>query len=106
MHRIVVRHVQSDGFKGILLVGDSVPVLSAARIGFSQRSKHRHYRIALEFTAMRAGIAYERVNELQRHRLLRRTSAHNPVPLLIGEHREVLACIYPQQVSASRVRGM
>jgi hypothetical protein len=28
------------------------------------------------------------------------------VPLLIGEHREVLACIYPQQVSASRVRGM
>ena len=39
---------------------------------------------------MRARIAYERLNELQRRRLLRRTSAHNPVPLLIGEHREVL----------------
>jgi hypothetical protein len=65
-------------------------VLSTARVGFSQCSKHRHYRIALEFGAMRARIAYERLNELQRRRLLRRTSAHNPVPLLIGEHREVL----------------
>src|SRR5262249_41164032 len=26
----------------------------------------------------------------QRRRLLRRTSAHNPVPVFIGEHREVL----------------
>jgi hypothetical protein len=66
------------------------PVLSTARVGFSQCSKHRHYRIALEFGAMRARIADERLNELQRRRLLRRTSAHNPVPLLIGEHREVL----------------
>jgi hypothetical protein len=65
-------------------------VLSTARVGFSQCSKHRHDRIALEFGAMRARIAYERLNELQRRRLLRRTSAHNPVPLLIGEHREVL----------------
>src|SRR6266568_6599085 len=64
--------------------------LSTARVGFSQCSKHRQYRIALEFGAMRARIAYERLNELQRRRLLRRTSAHNPVPLLIGEHREVL----------------
>src|SRR5215475_5185512 len=39
---------------------------------------------------MRARIAYERLNELQRRRLLRRTSAHNPMPLLVGEHREVL----------------
>src|SRR5262245_2731260 len=39
---------------------------------------------------MRARIAYERLNELQRRYLLRRTSAHNPVPILIGEHREVL----------------
>src|SRR5262249_30033302 len=59
-------------------------------VAFSQSSKHRHYRIALEFGAMRARIAYERLNELQRRRPLRRTSAHNPVPLLIGEHREVL----------------
>src|SRR5262249_38641531 len=29
-------------------------------------------------------------NELQRRRLLRRTSAHNPVPVFIGEDREVL----------------
>jgi len=65
-------------------------VLSTARVGFSQCSKHRHYRIALEFGAMRARIAYERLNELQRRRLLRRTSAHNPVPILVGEHREVL----------------
>ena len=64
--------------------------LSTARVGFSQCSKHRYYRIALEFAAMRARIAYERLNELQRRRLLRRTSAHNPVPILIGEHREVL----------------
>src|SRR5262245_34192630 len=64
--------------------------LSTARVGFSQCSKHHHYRIALEFGAMRARIAYERLNELQRRRPLRRTSAHNPVPLLIGEHREVL----------------
>src|SRR5262245_7539687 len=67
---------------------------SAARVGFSQRSKHRHYRIALEFAAMRARIAYERLNKLQRRHLLRRTSAHNPVPLLIGEHREVLHRLY------------
>jgi hypothetical protein len=65
-------------------------VLSAARVGPSQRSEHRHYSIARKFAAMRARIADERSNELQRRRLLRRTSAHNPVPLLIGEHREVL----------------
>src|SRR5437667_11729447 len=69
---------------------DSVSVLSAARVCFSQRSKHRQYRIALEFGAMRARIAYERLNELQRRRLLRRTSAHNPLLFRIGEHREVL----------------
>jgi hypothetical protein len=28
------------------------------------------------------------LNELQRRRLLRRTSTHNPVLILIGEHRE------------------
>src|SRR5207247_9556567 len=39
---------------------------------------------------MRARITDERSNELQRRRLIRRTSAHNPGPLLIGEHREVL----------------
>src|SRR5215469_502282 len=72
-----------------MLAGISA-VLSTARVGFSQCSKHRYYRIALQFAAMRARIAYERLNELQRRRLLRRTSAHNPVPLLIGEHREVL----------------
>jgi hypothetical protein len=33
-------------------------VLSTARVGFTQCSKHRHYRIALEFGAMRARIAY------------------------------------------------
>src|SRR6516165_8474050 len=64
--------------------------LSTARVGFSQCSKHRYYRVALEFAAMRARIAYERLNELHRRRLIRRTSAHNPVPLLIGEHRKVL----------------
>jgi hypothetical protein len=52
-------------------------VLSTTRVGFSQCSKHRHYRIALEFGAMRARIAYERLNELQRRRLLRRTIVHN-----------------------------
>jgi bifunctional non-homologous end joining protein LigD len=50
---------------------------STTRVGFSQCSKHRHYRIALEFGAMRARIAYERLNELQRRRLLRRTIVHN-----------------------------
>src|SRR5215510_2548353 len=64
--------------------------LSTARVGFSQCSKHRYYRIALEFAAMRARIAYERLNELQRRRLIRRTSAHNLLFLLFGEHREVL----------------
>src|SRR5215831_1868437 len=39
---------------------------------------------------MRARIADERSNELQRCRLLRRTSAHNPAPVFVGEHREVL----------------
>jgi hypothetical protein len=39
---------------------------------------------------MRARISDERSNELQRRRLLRRTSAHNPVPVFIGEHRKVL----------------
>ena len=57
-----------------------------ARVGFSQRSKYRDHRIALEFAAMRSRIAYERLNELQRRRVLWRTSVHNPVPLLIGEH--------------------
>src|SRR5215468_9119573 len=50
--------------------------LGTARVGFSQCAKHRHYRIALEFGAMRARIAYERLNELQRRRLLRRTIVH------------------------------
>src|SRR5260370_18969621 len=39
---------------------------------------------------MRACIAYERLNELHRRRLLRRTSPHNALPLLIGAHPEVL----------------
>src|SRR5262245_46149497 len=39
---------------------------------------------------MRARIPYERLNKLQRRHLLRRTSAHNPMPLLVGENREVL----------------
>src|SRR5262245_48582180 len=39
-------------------------VLSTARVGLSQCSKHRYYRIALEFGAMRARIAYERLDEL------------------------------------------
>ena len=49
-------------------------MLSAARVGPSQRSEHRHYSIAQEFAAMRARIADERSNELQRRRLLRRTN--------------------------------
>ena len=65
-------------------------MLRAARVGLSQGSKHHHYSIAGEFAAMRARIAHERLNKLQRRRLLRRTSTHNPVPFLIGEHREVL----------------
>ena len=65
-------------------------MLSAARVGPSQRSEHRHYSIARKFAAMGARIADERSNKLQRCRLLRRTSAHNPVPVFIGEHREVL----------------
>jgi hypothetical protein len=73
----------------ISLSPDSV-VFRMARVCFSQCSKHRDYCIAQEFGGMRACIAYERLNELQRRRLLRRTCAHNPVPLLIGEHREVL----------------
>jgi hypothetical protein len=68
----------------------SVSLLSAAWIGLSQRAKHHHYSIACEFAAMRARIAHKRLNELQRRRLLRWASSHNPVPLLIGEQREVL----------------
>jgi hypothetical protein len=34
-------------------------VVRAARIGFSQSLKHRHYRIARKFPAMRARIANE-----------------------------------------------
>jgi len=92
--------LSSDGFFAIhcidcdsayaIFMSNASSVPSTAWVGFSQRSKHRHYRIALQFGAMRARIAYERLNELQRRRLLRRTSAHNPVPILIGEHREVL----------------
>ena len=71
-------------------VGRSLSVLSATRVGFSHGSKHSHHRIAREFAAMSARIAHKRLNELQRRRLLRRTSTHNPVPILIGENREVL----------------
>src|SRR5262245_59882652 len=39
---------------------------------------------------MSARIADERSNELQRGRLLRWTSAHNPVTIFIVEHRDVL----------------
>src|SRR5262245_65537812 len=79
--------------------------LSTARVGFSQCSKHHHYRIALEFGAMRARIAYERLNELQRRYLLRRTSAHNPVPILIGEHREVLHRLHISPTGQRRPRA-
>src|SRR5215467_11567814 len=65
-------------------------MLSAARVGPSQRSEHHHYSIARKFAAMRARIADERSNKLQRRRLLRRTSAHNLLSLFIGDHREVL----------------
>src|SRR5262249_38857752 len=63
---------------------------SAARVGLSESSEHPHHSIARKCAAMRARIADERSNELQRRRLLRRTSAHNPVPVFIGEDREVL----------------
>jgi hypothetical protein len=69
---------------------DSVFVVSAARVGFSQSAKHRHYSICRKFAAMRARIADKRSNKLQRRRLLRRTRAHNPMPVFIGKHREVL----------------
>ena len=65
-------------------------MLSAARVGLSQGSKHSDHRIAGEVAAMRARITHERLNELQRRRVLRRTSTHDPVPLLIGENRQVL----------------
>src|SRR5262249_20002679 len=58
--------------------------------GLLQRPEHRHHSIVREFAAMRARISDERSNELQRRRLLRRASAHNPVSVFIGEHREVL----------------
>jgi hypothetical protein len=38
-------------------VRDSVSVLSAAWVGLSQSSEHRHYSIARKFAAMRARIA-------------------------------------------------
>jgi hypothetical protein len=65
-------------------------VLSAARVDPSKCSEHRHYSIARKLSAMRARIPDERSNKLQCRRLLRRTSAHNPVPVFIGEYREVL----------------
>jgi hypothetical protein len=65
-------------------------VFMAARVGFSQSSKHRHYRIARKFPVMRARIANERSNELQRCRLLERTSPHNSMPVFIREHRKIL----------------
>jgi len=65
-------------------------VLSAARVGLAQSSEDCHHSIVRKFAAMRARIADERSNKLERRRLLRRTSAHNPVPVFIGEYREVL----------------
>jgi len=51
---------------------------------------------------MRACIADERSNELQRRRLLRRTSAHDPCPFSSAStERSCIARIYPQQISAS-----
>jgi len=85
---MIDRGVVLPGVK-VFLAG-RVSVLSAARVSPSQRSEHRHYSIVRKFVGMRARIADERSNELQRRRLLRRTSAHNPAPVFIGEHREVL----------------
>src|SRR5262245_682867 len=65
-------------------------VLSAARVGLAQRSEDCHHSIVRKFSAMRARIADKRSNQLQRRRLLGRTSAHNPVPVFLGEYREVL----------------
>src|SRR6476469_7701507 len=65
-------------------------VLSAARVGLAQSSEDCHHSIVRKFAAMRARIADELSNKLERRRLLRRTSAHNPVPVFIGEYREVL----------------
>ena len=61
----------------------------AARVGLAQSSEDCHHSIVRKFAAMSARIADERSNELQRRRLLRRTSAHNPMPVFIGEHRAV-----------------
>ena len=63
---------------------------SATRVGFSHGSKDSDHRIASEFAAVSVRIAHKRLNELQRRRLLRRTSTHKPMPILIGENREVL----------------
>jgi hypothetical protein len=62
---------------------------------FSKAERQRGYRQwargdSAVLSTMRARIAYERLNELQGRPLLRRTSAHNSVPILIGEHRKVL----------------
>ena len=54
-------------------------MLSAARVSPSQRSEHRHYSIVRKFAAMRARIADERSNELQRRRLLRIVTGTDPV---------------------------
>src|SRR5215510_7642972 len=64
-------------------------VLSAARVGLAQRSEDCHHSIVRKFSAMRARIADKR-SQLRRRRLLRRTSAHSPVPVFLGEYREVL----------------
>ena len=64
----------------------SLSMRSATRVGFSHGSKHSDHRIASEFAAMSARIAHKRLNELQRRRLLRRASTHNPMPILIGEN--------------------
>ena len=58
---------------------ESLSIRSATRVGFSHSSKHSDHRIASEFAAMSARISHKRVNELQRRRLLRRTSTHNPM---------------------------
>src|SRR5215475_8949467 len=75
-------------------------VRAARALGFSLRAQRGTSRPLAELgtpppqhcpeARCDARIADERSNELQRRRLLRRTSAHNPVPVFIGEHREVL----------------
>jgi hypothetical protein len=80
-------------------------MLSAARVGLSQRSERRHYSIAQKLAAMHARIADERSNKLQRRRLLRRTSAHNPVPIFMLRAERDAQRIAAAQHSSSAQRG-